>query len=163
MDNSSNLSPAVREAVGRLEGQAKWDHRFLQMAELVAGWSKDPSTKCGCVIVDWQRRVVSLGYNGFPRKMADHTSFLNDREEKYSRVVHAEMNAILSARAPLDGHTLYIWPLPPCERCAVHVIQAGISRVVCPAVPADKAERWKDSLAKSRAYFDECSVEVTIV
>ena len=50
----------------------KWDMRFLQLAKLVASWSKDPSTKCGAVIVEPDtHKVYGLGYNGFPSAMPD--------------------------------------------------------------------------------------------
>jgi len=39
-------------------GQEKWDKRFLDLAEFVALWSKDPSTKCGSVIVDDNKTTV---------------------------------------------------------------------------------------------------------
>ena len=45
----------------------KWDMRFLELAALVATWSKDPSTQVGAVIVDSAKRIVSVGFNGAPR------------------------------------------------------------------------------------------------
>jgi dCMP deaminase len=140
----------------------KWDQRFLMLAALVASWSKDPSTTVGAVVVRPDRSVASLGFNGFPRAMPDHLAFLQDRDEKYARVIHAEMNAILAAKEPLLGCTMYI-SLAPCDRCAVHVAQAGIRRVVFPQLPADKAERWGPAIARSISFFEECGVEVTIV
>ena len=49
----------------------KWDIRFLEMARNSAMWSKDPSTKVGSIIVDDDKRVVSVGYNGFPKGVDD--------------------------------------------------------------------------------------------
>ena len=43
------------------EKQRKWDEYFLKIAETVALKSKDPSSKMGCVIVDENKRVVSVG------------------------------------------------------------------------------------------------------
>ena len=83
-----------------------WDKRFLDLAEHVAGWSKDPSTQVGCVIVNDKRVVVGLGYNGFPRGVEDTPERLNDRPTKYLMVQHAEVNAILNgsgATALLKG------------------------------------------------------------
>src|SRR4051812_43949974 len=99
----------------------KWDRRFLQMARLVASWSKDPSTKCGAVIVRPDKTVASVGFNGFPKGTNDDDELYADRETKYSRVVHAEQNALIFAREPLDGYTMYTWPQgfgPTCDRCA---------------------------------------------
>ena len=68
----------------------KWDRRFIELALHVATWSKDPSSKVGAVIVDEHRRVVSVGFNGFPAGVSDEEV---PRERKLLRVVHAEMNA----------------------------------------------------------------------
>ena len=48
-----------------------WNKRFLDLAGHVAGWSKDPSTKVGAVIVNDDKQVLGLGYNGFPRGVHD--------------------------------------------------------------------------------------------
>jgi deoxycytidylate deaminase len=56
------------------------------MAQLVATWSRDPSTKVGAVIVTPENVVVSVGYNGFAQRMPDVKSHYTDREAKYSRI-----------------------------------------------------------------------------
>lgn len=143
--------------------QRKWDKRFLELAKSVSAWSKDPSTKCGAVIVRPDRMVASLGYNGFPKGIDDTEELLNDREKKYARMVHCEMNAILSAREPLTGYTLYCWPFMTCDRCAVHVIQAGLIRVVAPVIPEDKKSRWKEILEAAENLYVEAGVEYVYV
>ena len=137
-----------------------WHSYYLKMAEVVASKSKDPSTKTGAVIVrpDWT--VASTGYSGFPRWMDDSPGLYEDRQVKYDRIIHCEMNAILTAHEPVEGYTLYTWPLASCSRCAVHVIQAGIARVVYPSIPEYMEGRWAGSLEKSLSYFKECGVEV---
>lgn len=137
----------------------KWDRRFLKMAELIGSWSKDPSTQTGSVIVDEFNRVISMGYNGFPRKIADDHR-LHDRETKYSLVVHAEMNAILNSPRPVVGGTIYIHPFMSCDRCAVHIISAGITRVVSLIPDAERNERWGESFRRSRLIFQEAGVEL---
>jgi dCMP deaminase len=112
---------------------------MLNLAREVASCSKDPSTKVGAVIADAANRVLSLGFNGYPRGVADVN--LDDREYKYERIVHAELNALLFARGSVAGATLYVWPMPPCARCAGPIIQAEIFRVVSPP-PGD---RWAAS------------------
>ena len=119
-----------------------WDRYFLEIAQTAAKKSKDPSTQVGAVIVRPDNSIVSLGYNGFPRGIADTVERLHHRPTKYSLVIHAEMNAILSAKEPLNGYTLYTTPLMPCDRCFVHVIQAGIKRVVFPPATEDQLTRW---------------------
>lgn len=134
----------------------KWDIRFLNMAEFISGWSKDPSTKCGAVVVRPDKTIASLGFNGFPRGMSDDKKFYDLRDEKLSRVIHAEMNALLTAKESLSGCTLYVYPFSPCDRCAVHIIQAGIKRVVFPALAP---QRWQDSFDRTLKYFEEAGVE----
>lgn len=108
----------------------KWDERFLEMASLVASWSKDPSTKVGAVIVRPDSTVCSVGFNGFPRHVDDSPELYEDRSVKYKQVKHAEENAILFTNERLDGYTLYVSPLLPCSLCAGDIIQKGIKRVV---------------------------------
>jgi dCMP deaminase len=108
---------------------SKWPDRFMALAEHVATWSKDPSTKVGCVIVDKQNRVVSVGFNGFPRGIKDFAERYNDKETKYLFVAHAERNALDNAPLSVEGCTLYS-PLLPCNECAKSIIQKGITKVV---------------------------------
>jgi dCMP deaminase len=138
----------------------KWSSRFLDMAELVSRWSKDPSTQTGAVIVRPDRTVCSIGYNGFPAAIADKEELLNDREAKYERIIHCEMNALLNARERVDGYTLYTYPFLSCPRCAVHMISAGIKKVVGPKCPDDKLERWGEALERTKTLFREARVEI---
>lgn len=135
-----------------------WDGRFLQMAALVATWSKDPSTQVGAVITRG-KFVVSLGFNGHPSGIEDSVSRLNDREMKYRTIIHAEMNAILSARQPLEGCTLYVVPFMPCSNCGSVIVQAGIKRVV---TLENKNERWAESFEITRSIFAEAGVELVL-
>lgn len=136
----------------------KWDIRFIALAKHIAGWSKDPSTKTGAIIVRPDQTIVSVGYNGFARGMHDDYIFYIDRESKYSRIIHCEMNAILNAREHLQGYTLYVWPFMCCDRCSVHVIQVGIKRVV---VPISDNERWLSVQKIAKENFNEANVEWT--
>lgn len=108
---------------------SKWSDRFLALAEHVAEWSYDPSTKVGAVIVDSKNRVVSMGYNGFPRGVKDLAERYNDREQKHLFVCHAERNALDNAPHSVEGCTMYV-PLLPCNECAKSIIQSGIVKVV---------------------------------
>ena len=114
----------------------KWDLRFLELADHIAQWSKDPRTKVGAVIVDEKKRVVSVGYNGFPRGVGDDDSRYVDRPTKHLFVAHAERNALDNAPLMVDGCTLYV-PLLPCNECAKSIIQKGITRVVTYKVKRD--------------------------
>lgn len=136
----------------------KWDRRFLELAEHIASWSKDPSTQTGAVIVAPDRRIVSVGFNGLPRGVRDTTARLYDRELKYKIIVHCERNAMLFARESLHGCTLYTWPLMSCSVCAAMVIQTGITRHVA---PYSDNPRWQESFALTRELMREAGVKIT--
>jgi dCMP deaminase len=136
-----------------------WDHRFLDMAALVATWSKDPSTKVGAVITRG-KFVVSLGFNGHPAGIEDSAPRLQDRETKYRTIIHAELNAILSARQPLDGCTLYVVPFMPCSNCGAVIVQSGIKRVV---TLENNNERWAESFEITRTIFAEAGIDLVIL
>jgi dCMP deaminase len=132
----------------------KWDLRFLELAKLVSTWSKDPSTQTGAVITKGNR-VVSVGFNGFPQNMIDLPENYSNREEKYSRIVHCEMNALLFAKESTVGCTLYTWPFMSCDRCFVHMSQAGLIRFVAPKPSLEVISRWGDAMDRVRKYIKE--------
>jgi dCMP deaminase len=142
--------------------ELKWHRRFLAMADMVASWSKDPSTKVGAVIARGDRSIASVGYNGFPRGMSDDAALYADRETKYSRIIHAEVNALLNAREQLTGCTIYV-PTAPCDRCAAQIVQAGIARVVYIEPSADILSRWGESMERTKAIFADAGVEVLVL
>jgi len=141
----------------------KWDRRFLGLAKHVSEWSLDPSTQVGAVIVDPNKRVVSLGFNGLPRGVEDSSARLNIRGTKYNLVIHAEENALLFARQPLDGCSLYVWPMLPCSRCAAKIIQTGITRVVAAQPDPDTADRWQEDWVLAAGLYIEAGVQVDVV
>ncbi|MBR2709705.1 hypothetical protein IKE72_01340 [Candidatus Saccharibacteria bacterium] len=113
-----------------MENQNKtWDEYFIKIAEVVAEKSKDPSSKMGCVIVDKNKRVVSLGYNGLVQGADESKMTLSERPMKYYFAIHSEMNAILFARRDLTGCTVYNL-VATCENCLKYALQAGIKRFV---------------------------------
>jgi dCMP deaminase len=144
----------------KIAKQRKWDLRFLELAKTVSTWSRDPSTKSGSVIVRQDRSIASIAFNGFPKNMPDPASMYEDREVKYSKILHSEVNAMIFAREPLHGYTLYNWPLLPCDRCFVQMAQAGITRFVAPKMTPDLESRWGESVARTRKYAEECGLEL---
>ena len=145
-----------------LKNLQKWDKRFLELAKFIAQWSKDPSTKTGAVIVRPDRTIASVGYNGFPRKCYDSEELYADRETKYSRIIHCEVNAVLNSKESVRGYTLYTWPFMSCDRCAAQMIQAGISRCIAPKLPDHLKERWGEIVDRSKALFSEAGVSVEL-
>lgn len=144
--------------------QERWDRRWLALAEFIAKkWSKDTSTQTGAIIVRPDDTICSTGYNGYPRFMRDPLGehYEPDRETKLSKTIHAEMNAILTSHEPVLGYTLYQWPGQSCDRCAVHIIQAGVARVVIPITGGlQETDRWRQSMQLSDNYFKEAGVSV---
>jgi len=143
---------------------SKWDIRFIELARHISGWSKDPSTKVGCVVVGEDREIRSTGFNGFPRGIDDDPERLADREKKYPLICHAEENAIMHAArigVSLKDSTAYVtWP--PCSRCARSLIQAGIREVVYSS-SEEIPERWLEDFKISTGMLAEANVLVRSV
>ena len=131
----------------------------IEMAHHVATLSKDPSTKVGAVLFDEKRRIVSAGYNGFARGVADTDDRLSDRDVKYRLVLHAEKNAILFATGPTHGCTMVVTH-PCCAQCAALIIQAGVAHVMWPKPAAEFEERWRQDLVLTREQFTEAGVSI---
>lgn len=112
-----------------------WDDYFMAVAELSAQRSKDPNTQVGACIVNVKRRIIGIGYNGFPMGLSDDNApWGRDGDyldTKYPYVCHAEMNAITNSsnKADLEGASIYV-SLFPCNECAKLIVQVGIKEVV---------------------------------
>lgn len=137
----------------------KWDKRFLGLAKVVGSWSKDPSTQVGAVIVDQKKRIISIGFNGFPTGVEDSDELLLNREEKYEIIVHAEANALMFANRSVEGCTIYTHPFQPCSKCAGLIIQAGLTRVVS---IGQNTTRWKKNFSTAAKLFGEAGVSLTL-
>lgn len=135
-----------------------WHKRFLDLCEHVATWSKDPSTKLGSVIVDDKKRIVSVGYNGFPRGVEDFEERYEDRPTKYLFVAHAERNALDNAPMMVDNCTMYV-TLLPCNECAKSIIQKGITKVVTYLPTREDVFNWNITLTM----FNEAGVDVIYI
>ena len=146
----------------------RWDEYFLSMALHTAQMSKDPSTKVGAVLVR-ARTVLATGFNGFPRGIIDSEARLHNRDVKLDLVVHAEMNAVLAAArmgtsiadsvlyvAATDG-TREVWGGPPCVRCTVECMQAGIIEFVSRPMKIAPS-RWYESIQKSKELILEAGL-----
>jgi dCMP deaminase len=145
----------------------KWYTRFMDMADLICTWSKDPSTKVASVAINEKKQLLSMGYNGFPRGIKDIPERYETREVKYKYVLHAEQNLISNAVAngvSLDRSIVLVSGLPPCDRCALELIQADISTIVVKKsdiaiIKANRLEWWK-SWQFSNDLFGEAGVRV---
>lgn len=122
---------------GKREDCISWDEYFMGVACLAAQRSKDPNSQVGCCIVSDDNKILSMGYNGFPRGCSDD-EFPWNRDNadtdpynaKYFYVTHSELNAILNYRGgSLEGSKLYV-TLFPCNECTKAIIQSGIKTVI---------------------------------
>ena len=140
-----------------MDNKMTWDDTFFETCHVWAKRSKDPSTKLGAVIV-YDNRVVSIGYNGFPRGVRDSKERYTNRKEKYKYVVHAELNAILNAGSfDLHGCILYV-PWCPCNECAKAIIQCGIDTIILESEIIES--RWKESCVAALTMFSEAGVVI---
>jgi len=135
MIREANYDPVTTPSTHRTDS-ISWDDYFLAMAFLTAKRSKDPNTQVGAVIVHPEtKRILALGYNGFPRGCDDNIlpwarHGESELHKKYLYVCHAEVNAVLNkGSTDVKGATLYV-ALFPCNECAKTIIQAGIKEVV---------------------------------
>ena len=140
--------------------EMKWQARFLALTKEIASWSKDSGTKVGSVIVRPDRTICSVGFNGFPRGIEDSPSAIANRDTKLLRTIHAELNAILSAKEPLNGYSIFVWPFQPCSQCAAAIIQSGIKDVYCPFTDHSSNDRWSESFKVALQMLDEANVRV---
>ncbi|XP_017785241.1 PREDICTED: deoxycytidylate deaminase-like isoform X2 [Nicrophorus vespilloides] len=112
-----------------------WDEYFMAIAFLAAKRSKDPCTQVGACIINEDKKIVGVGYNGMPIGCNDDEFPWSKNQEseldnKYLYVCHAELNAILNKNSSdLKNCKLYVG-LFPCNECAKCIIQSGIKEVV---------------------------------
>ena len=132
----------------------KWDKLGIDISARMATMSKDPSTLVGACIMKG-KFIVSQGYNGPPMGVKD---FVMDRETRLARTLHAEVNAILTAKQDLTGCTIFVTHVP-CSNCAAIIIQAGLTRVVYPKPTEEFQKRWGISIINAMNLFIEAGVD----
>ena len=141
------------------EDYISWDEYFMGVAILSGMRSKDPNTQVGACIVSPDNKILSMGYNGFPKGCSDDDfpwcRIGDPLNNKYFYTTHSELNAILNYRGgTLEGAKLYV-TLFPCNECAKAIIQAGIKEVI---YLSDKYANSENNIA-SRRLFDMCKVK----
>ncbi len=142
----------------------EWINRYFELSKHIAEWSKDPSTKVGAIIVDKYGKILSLGYNGFPRGVEDTEERLNNREVKYNLIVHAEANSILNAATSVSGSRIFTSKFP-CNECSKLIVQAGISILYTTSPDSDIElyNRYKEKFEYSKLILKEGNVEVNYI
>ena len=142
------------------ENYISWDEYFMGIAMLSAQRSKDASTQVGACIVNEEKKIVAVGYNGMPTGCNDddmpwERTGATSLDTKYPCVGHAELNAILNRNtASLKNATLYV-TLFPCNECAKAIIQSGIKKVVY----AENKYADTEGVKASELMFEKCGVE----
>ena len=144
----------------------KWNRRFLNLADSISKWSKDPVLKVGAVIVRPDKSIASMGFNGFPaNEPDDHHLYLN-AEYKRKHVVHAETNAIIFIKdINCVGFTIFT-TFHPCVKCSKRIVDAGITTVVTQKFlpsKSDWSDKWSSRIASANDYLIHNCVEVIIV
>lgn len=145
----------------------RWITIGFRLAIAIATASKDKSTQVGCAILNPNKSVNSLGFNGFPSSIEDDSEILADkarREEKYALMIHAEANAIDRAVGGLQGLTgasLFVTH-HPCSKCALRIAATPIKNVLY-LEDKEFEERNKEDLAISKTIFEKASVSFTAV
>lgn len=140
-----------------------WDVYFITMSFVAAQRSIDKHTKCGCIIVSKDKRILSAGYNG-PIKNSDDSLIPLERPDKYAWIIHSELNAILSysgSSSDMEGATIYV-TTRPCHNCTKFIIQKGIKTIVYCDIANAKCVDEKD-MSVSDKMLEEHDVKVKIV
>jgi dCMP deaminase len=141
-----------------------WDERFIDLAKHIGEWSKDRSTKVGCVIVGPSREVRSIGFNGFPRNINDDEPARHERPAKYLWTEHAERNAIYNAArigVSIEGCYMYL-PWFPCVDCARAIIQTGLKELIATRPQLDHP-KWGEDFQLAISMLEEGGVNVRFV
>lgn len=105
-----------------------WEDVYLDVARTIAKRSKDPRTQVGAVLVK-DKSIFAVGYNAEPRNSTLAFDWFS--EEKYTYVIHAEMNALANAArlsVSCEGADIYVTHAP-CPNCLNALIQNGVKRV----------------------------------
>ena len=141
-----------------------WDTTFMGMAQLISFRSKDPNTRHGAIIIDQNNKIISLGYNGFPKGVSDDL-FPWTSPEKYDYVVHAERNAIdNSLTSNLQNTKMYLWSEKgylPCSQCAAGIVQRGISEIIIAHELKHDTKKFKWD--PTRKMFEAANIKIRIL
>jgi len=133
-----------------------WSLRYLNQAKFIAQWSKDPSTKVGCVISK-NDIVIGQGFNGFPKMVKDTPERLNDKNLKRLMMVHAELNAIHFSTGSLENSTFHVTHRP-CAACAGNIIQHRPLKIIIDDTSKSLSSDWQTSIEVGEMMFKEAGI-----
>ncbi len=145
------------------ENYLSWESYFMSVALLSSFRSKDNKTQTGACIVDSNKKIVGVGYNGLPKGLDDNDErFWSDNDNdlinsKHTYVVHAEQNAIHNKiTQDIENSTLYV-TLFPCKECAKSIIQVGIKKVIF----LEYKEHHEEQNKAVKIMFNNCKINYT--
>jgi len=139
----------------------KWDKRFIELAKHISTWSKDKSRQVGAVIVNDEKRILSVGFNGFPTGINDEIEERHQRPAKYKWTEHSERNAIYNAGRHgviLKGAIMYVTLFPCCD-CARAIIQSGINTLVTKE-PNFNDSKYGEDFKTSLEMLNEAKIKI---
>lgn len=158
--NGSDAQNGNEQIDAKRQEYLSWEDYFMSVAFLSAMRSKDPATQVGATIVNDEKKIVGIGYNGFPKGCSDDKLPWGKTDQdkyntKYMYVCHAEMNAILNKNtSDIKNCTMYV-ALFPCNECAKMIIQSGLKEIV---YFSDK-HADKDSTKASKRMLDMTGIK----
>tara|TARA_B100000902_G_scaffold399457_1_gene470393 strand:- start:3884 stop:4351 length:468 start_codon:yes stop_codon:yes gene_type:complete len=124
---AENLSHLLNEKIIKNNERINWDQYFMSIAILASVRSPCSRLNVGCVIVK-NKRVISMGYNGFLPNATHNSIIVNNHEQA---TVHAEQNSISDAAnrgVSVDGSIAYITHYP-CINCFKILVASGINKI----------------------------------
>jgi len=136
--------------------------KLISIAKSYAQLSKD-SVKVGAILCDEEGGILSAGFNGFPRGVADLQEQYDDADTRDRLIVHAEVNALLQAArtgASTQGSTLVVWGRTVCAECAKAAVQAGVVKILMPKIQPEQSLKWTMHRQWTRLITAEASVEL---
>lgn len=138
---------------------ANRDEKYMGLAFIASGFSKDPNTQIGAFIVHLDGTPLGWGYNGPPKNINDN-KVIWSRPEKYDYIIHAEQNAINHSCGDLKNSILYVTAYP-CKNCMLNIINKQIMEVVYyPYFSSDESSLISKIDEKSKELADLGSVRI---
>ena len=124
---AEKLANLLNENIIKNKERINWDQYFMSIAILASVRSPCSRLNVGCVLVK-NKRVISMGYNGFLPNSIHNSIIVNNHEQA---TIHAEQNAISDAAnrgVSVEGSIAYITHYP-CINCFKIIVASGIKKI----------------------------------
>jgi dCMP deaminase len=105
-----------------------WEEHAMGLAEKASLRSEDPYQKVGACVLDFNKDVLAVAYNGLVSGLNVSEDFWKDRDKRRPYMIHAETNAL--ARIKRGEGFLIACTLLPCSSCAANIAAHGIKKVL---------------------------------